>query len=207
MIEMSRSHIGDDRGLKPLESLKIIQLFKSNSSRYAGVCRIRLRPTSKNPNYLIGHIGLKKLQILSREKDGSLITYVEGRPRKDWISFGSSKFGYQSPPFELTPRGWRKVLVGSKGQIDRMLSAFEKAGLDFKIVSAGEARFSSESMLSSLTPSQRRTLEEAYMKGYFDVPRRIDSAELARSLDLSKSTISEHLRKSEKTILDQVFAE
>lgn len=188
-----------------LESLKIVQMLKSDADGYAGICRVKLHQTSKDPTVLVGHIGLRKVQTLSKEKDGSLIAYVEGKTQDRWIQSNPPKEGYQSPPFELTPKSWRKTLLGTETQIKRMLSKFEKAGLHFRIVSAGEAVFTPGSLVMSLTNGQRKTLIEAYNKGYFDLPRKTGSEKLAKSLGLSKSTVSEHLRKAEKMLLDQIL--
>jgi hypothetical protein len=60
VIEMSRKHF-DFKGLEILESLKIVQMLKSDSNGYAGICRMRLYPPSKDPAVLLGHIGLVKV--------------------------------------------------------------------------------------------------------------------------------------------------
>lgn len=111
------------------------------------------------------------------------------------------------PPFELTPTVWKKTFIGSEIQIKRILKKAERFGLKFRIAWAGDAKFSPESVTSSLTERQRKTLAVAYQKGYYDVPRRIQSERLADFLGLSKSTVSEHLRKAERSILDQLTIE
>jgi hypothetical protein len=68
--------------------------------------------------------------------------------------------------------------------------------MPFEIVSASEARFTPDSLFMSLTGSQRKTITEAYGSGYFDFPRKTNSRKLARSLGISKSTLSEHLRRA-----------
>jgi len=100
----------------------------------------------------------------------------------------------------------KKTIVGSKTQVEKMLSRLEKAGMAFKIVSASEAKFTPDSLFMSLTASQRRTMAEAYSSGYFDVPRKTDSKKLARSLGISKSTLSEELRKAEKHLLTEILS-
>lgn len=47
----------------------------------------------------------------------------------------------------------------------------------------------------------------AYASGYCDVPRRINSEELARTLEPVKSTLVERLRKSEKRLITEILAE
>lgn len=59
--------------------------------------------------------------------------------------------------------------------------------------------------LDTLTERQRTVLETAYAKGYYAVPRRISSDELATDFGLEKSTVLEHLRRAERNILSELL--
>jgi len=62
-----------------------------------------------------------------------------------------------------------------------------------------------ESPLSKLTGKQLETLLLAYKSGYFDSPRRVTLRELAGMLNLSPSTVKEHLRKAQRKILEELI--
>jgi DNA-binding transcriptional ArsR family regulator len=205
IIEMPRSKITDFAGHEMLDSWKIIQIFKSDRHGFAGICQIKLRPHIGDPSELTRHLDITKLQILTRLEDGSLIAYVAGKPDARWIEADSSKYGYLLAP-ELTQKSLRKTIIGTRIQVERMLSRLEKAGMPFEIISASEARFTPDSLFMSLTGSQRKTIAEAYNSGYFDFPRKTNSRKLAKSLGISKSTLSEHLRKAEKHLLAQILS-
>jgi hypothetical protein len=189
-----------------VESLSIIRFFRMDAGGYSGICRLKPKP-GKRIASLVGAFGMTRIDPLSREADDSYIAYVEGRPKGHWSMIGSSREGFQSPPFELTPRAWRKTLVGSEAQLRRALKGLERAGLRFRVVWAGEAKFGSLSLIASLTEGQARTLSAAFRAGYFDVPRKIGSRGLARKLGLSKAAVSEQLRRAERSVFDQIFAE
>jgi hypothetical protein len=205
IIEIPRGKITDFPGHELLDSWKIVQGFKSDRGGFAGICQIRLRPPTRDPFELTRHLDIAKLQVLTKLEDGSLIVYVSGKPDSRWMELDSSKYGYLLAP-ELTPNSLRKTIIGTRVQVDKMLSRLEKAGMSFKIVSASDARFAPDSLFMSLTASQRKTMATAYSSGYFDVPRRTNSKELAWSLGISKSTLSEHLRKAEKHLLTQILS-
>jgi len=205
IIEVPRDRITDFPGHEMLDSWKIVQGFKSDRGGFAGICQIKLRPPTRNPLELTKYLDITKLQILTKLDDGSLMVYVSGKPDSRWNEIDSSKFGYLLAP-ELTQDSLRKTLIGTRVQVEKMLSRLEKAGMPFEIVSASEARFTPDSLFMSLTASQRKTVAEAYSSGYFDVPRKTDSKKLARSLGISKSTLSEHLRKAEKHLLAQILS-
>lgn len=59
--------------------------------------------------------------------------------------------------------------------------------------------------LDTLTERQRMVLETAYAKGYYAVPRRISSDELAADFGLEKSTVLEHLRRAERNVLSELL--
>jgi len=205
IIEMPRNKINDFAGLEILDSWKIVQIFKSDRHGFAGICQIKLRPHIRDPSELTRHLDITKLEILTRLEDGSFIAYVAGKADARWIEIDSSKYGYLLAP-EITQKSLRKTIIGTRIQVERMLSRLENAGMPFEIISAGEARFSPDSLFMSLTRSQRKTINEAYNSGYFDVPRKTNSRKLARSLGISKSTLSEHLRKAEKHLLAQILS-
>ena len=52
---------------------------------------------------------------------------------------------------------------------------------------------------------QREVLITAYKLGYYDIPRRINSDQLAEKLGIVNSTLVEHLRKAERRLLAQVL--
>ena len=52
---------------------------------------------------------------------------------------------------------------------------------------------------------QRKALIEAYQDGYYDIPRKINTTELASKIGVAPSTFQEHLRKAEKKLMSHVL--
>jgi hypothetical protein len=63
------------------------------------------------------------------------------------------------------------------------------------------------SALSRLTERQREVLVAAYSLGYFDLPKRISSRELAKKLSMRSSTLIAHRIKAERSLLDEILLE
>lgn len=57
---------------------------------------------------------------------------------------------------------------------------------------------------AELTGPQRETLELAYRGGYFDVPRRMTTTDLAEQLDISDQAVSERLRRGHARLVERV---
>lgn len=60
--------------------------------------------------------------------------------------------------------------------------------------------------LESLTRRQRQVVETAFRLGYYEVPRETTADEIARHMDLDRSTVSEHLQRAEHNILSSLLS-
>jgi predicted DNA binding protein len=68
-----------------------------------------------------------------------------------------------------------------------------------------QSTYERKELLSVLTEKQREVMSAAYRHGYYDIPRRIGSEELAEKLEMSKPTLMEHMRKAERRIFMELM--
>ncbi len=111
------------------------------------------------------------------------------------------------PPEFVELNGMRPQFLCEDEEVPKVLDFYERAKLPHKVVEVSQPESLSKSHLSKLTLKQRQILITAYGLGYYDVPRRISSEELARHLKLGPSTVVEHLRKAERKLLAVLLAE
>ncbi|KAB1194584.1 transcriptional regulator [Haloferax sp. MBLA0076] len=101
---------------------------------------------------------------------------------------------------------WQVWYAGERTEIrDRIDAVMDNSGADIKvqsITSATGAEPKRERQLDTLTQSQREAFELAREQGYYRWPREVSTRELASMLDISKTTLLEHLRKAESKLLD-----
>ena len=57
----------------------------------------------------------------------------------------------------------------------------------------------------TLTPRQQEVLQLAYWSGYFESPRDQTASELAESLDIAQPTFTDHLRASQRKLLEALY--
>ncbi len=75
----------------------------------------------------------------------------------------------------------------------------------WKILSISSFSTESANILQKLTKKQREAVIQAYKNGYYEIPHRINISELAKKMDVSTSTFSEHLRKAEQKLVGHVL--
>lgn len=100
---------------------------------------------------------------------------------------------------------WHVCYAGERTEIESAIDAIsDQTGADIDVASISSAGRSTRQalLLDRLTPSQREVFELARKRGYYQWPREITTRELADELDVSKTTLLEHLRKAESTLLD-----
>jgi hypothetical protein len=195
-----------------VKSLEILHLLKVDIKEIAAVCRIEfLNRALEIDDLLAGNSGYFpfEVQVLDKEKDGTLLVFIRGKPRLDLPPLSLiQKGGYISSPFEIRDGKARVTFLGkNSNQVKEFLRRVGKTGFKYRILSLTDARFSPESPLQGLTLKQLQALNAAFDLGYYSVPRRISSEALAEKLGLAPSTLNIHLRKAELHILSKVFFE
>jgi predicted DNA binding protein len=94
---------------------------------------------------------------------------------------------------------WKLIATDEKVLLN-LITTLKSRGIEVQLVSKVHV-----DMDSLLTARQEKIVQVAYKRGYFDYPKRINIRELARIFEVSISTMSEILRKSEKKIIGKYF--
>ena len=197
--------------LRKSRSLGSSRCFKCDTEGLAIICRIKLKDNNMNiQDLLIGKGLLTNIELLYKEKDESVVVFIDGRscvpkPPKD---IKPPKMLMARPPDFLDVDRMKVEMIGKENEIKKLLHYTNKWGDNsFKILGLTSIDTKGASLLSKLTQRQRQMLLTAYALGYYDVPRRISSDELSVHLNLDKSTIVEHLRKAERKLIGSIIAE
>jgi len=101
---------------------------------------------------------------------------------------------------------WPVFFAGTRTEVDSHITEItEEYGADIDVtrITSSAARTGEEARrMDHLSESQREVFELARERGYYDWPRGISTRELAAEMDVSKTTLLEHLRKAESKLLD-----
>jgi len=191
-----------------VEVLEALRCFRCDVHGLAIVCRIRLKDKSMTVKDLVGKGLLTNIEILYKEKDGSLVVFVEGkscvpRPPKN---VPLPKLLMAHPPEFLDINRMKAEVIGNKKEISKFLQYAGKWSTMYKILGLTSLETKSESLVSRLTSKQKNALLFAHALGYYDIPRRVSSEDVSRHLNVDKSTVVEHLRKAERKLIADIIS-
>ena len=107
-------------------------------------------------------------------------------------------------PIEYGPEGGIRVAV--IGEEDTVRQAIENVPEEIRVELEQLSDYDPElrELSSMLTDRQREILDTAADLGYYEVPRRATHQDIADELDLSTTTVGEHLRKIEARMLSEI---
>jgi hypothetical protein len=192
-----------------IDLLEALKCFKCDTQGLALICRIRLKDNKMPIKELQGKGLLTKVEVLYKEKDGSLVVFLEGKscvppPSKNVKPF---HIMMSKPPEFLDIDKMKVEVIGKEKEMQKFLNYTATLNSrPFKLTGLSALEPRQESHLANLTNRQRQSLIIAYSLGYYDVPRKVSSEEVSRHLNMDKSTFVEHLRKAERKIVAQVIA-
>lgn len=196
-----------------IESMEIVHFLKLDQSENAAIWKIRLKdPDGKIEDCFRDDSATKEVQVLGREegeKGPSFLVFLRRRPRPGFLLGISERpeGGFLYGPMGVKDGRIRLTFIGTQKQIKAILDGAEERGMQYRVVSLTDADFAEDSLLNRLTDKQRKILVLAYRLGYFDVPKKLNSDELASRLNLTGSTVVEHLSKAERRILAGILEE
>jgi hypothetical protein len=218
VIELYGKELGkrmDESSFRKVKSMEIVHLLRNDQTENAGIWRIQLKdPQGTVEDCFKGDGVTKEIQVLECEKgtegeEPSFLVLLRRKTRPGLL------LGYGDRPgggFLLGVMGFKEgrlkfTFVGTQKQIRAILQGAEERKIRYKIVSLTDADFAEDSLLNRLTDKQRKILILAYNLGYFDVPKKINSDQLAAHLHLTGSTVVEHLSKAEHRLLSGILNE
>lgn len=199
-----------------IESMEMVHSLKNDQNENVGIFRMTLKdPNSRIEDCFKGDGVTKEVQVLEREencekgeKPSSLVFLRRTNRPGLLLGYGTSPGGgYLYGPMSFENGRLRFTFVGTQRQVRMILEGAEERGLQYKVVSLTDADFAEDSLLNRLTDRQRKILVMAYRLGYYDVPKKINSDELASRFHLTGSTVVEHLGKAEHRLLASILGE
>lgn len=107
-------------------------------------------------------------------------------------------------PLRFNPQGALRVsVIGDEETVQRALNDIPE-GVRVELERLSDYEPEQRYLTSMLTDRQQEILDAAVSLGYYEVPRRATHEDIAAELDLSTTTVGEHLRKIEARMLSEI---
>jgi hypothetical protein len=214
-VEFTKDEFVKLHGSVPMHHIKtfeVIQFLRLDEEEFAAICRIEPESDEFTPsNFSSEELGgdFSGAQILEKEKNGGYIVFIKHKPappfdNSDALLNGTGGYLVST---EIREDKITMTHLGTSRQIKNILDRFRKNGIRYKILSLTDAKFSVNSPLNGLTEKQRKVLITAYKLGYYSLPRKVSTEQLAKKLNLHKSALQVHRRKAELGLITEVLKE
>jgi hypothetical protein len=189
-----------------IKSLKLIYFLRQDPQEFAAISEVEFKDSTSKVEDLLTDGFLVEAQVLERQKNGAYLVFLRGGPSlSSVLSAIGIASGYLFPPIGIGEGKIKISFLGNEKQVTDFMEKIDTLGIRYRVVLLADANFSPISPLNRLTEKQREVMMEAYKMGYYDIPRKITSEELAERLGLVGSTVVEHLRKAEQRLMTQLF--
>jgi len=140
------------------------------------------------------------LVLIQIRYDSAILSKVHS----SFSPFGKEEIFYETPAYLENNRLVFSIL-GENKALSSFLSMVKNIIGDLTILRIQDHTYNDESVLSELTDRQKEILIKAKQSGYYEIPRKITTMELAQEFGISKTAILEHLRKAEGKIMMRVI--
>jgi len=198
-----------------LSQVRVVQVLQFRSSGFVLLCTAS-REGSKRLRAALARAGPPGLAVtvLGRDRSGSETLQVSGvwvdsvlsdepsRRRTMRFFRAMERAPFYSLGIALEGSALRVSILAPQRVIRRLLDGLGATGIPHRVVRLARPRARAGSILGSLTARQRSVLGLAYALGYYDLPRRARTEDIARVMAMDKGTVGEHLRRAEKRVFD-----
>ena len=191
--------------IRLIKSFEILQFLRFDPEQFASICRIEFQNSSTRIEDIF-EPKLIRAVVLEEEKPGTYVIFLKARSQPSDIAVLKTGV-YLSDPCVVRDGKIKIGVVGEAKQLRAFIKYVENLKVNFTVVSLTDIKFPERSPLENLTGKQRTVLTSAFDNGYYDMPRKIGSQELAKKLGLRGSTLIEHRRKAERRLLSRIFSE
>jgi hypothetical protein len=188
-----------------IKSLELLYFLRQDPEEFAAISHVEFKdPNSKVQDLLTGGFLVEAQEL--EHKNGAYTVFMRGGPSLSSVLRAIGIVGgYLFPPLGIGDGKIKITFLGSEAEVKDLMEKIDDIGIHYHVALLADTNFSPISPLTQLTEKQRQVLLAAYKLGYYDIPRKITSEELAKKLGLVDSTVVEHLRKAEKRLITQMI--
>ncbi|MFX1364153.1 MAG: helix-turn-helix domain-containing protein [Promethearchaeota archaeon] len=190
------------------EKYELLQIHRQDDDQIYVTQKVKFKDDKMHPKMLKGKkYGISFIEVIE-----------ENNPKKEFIFFSKHKLRNDlknflerldliiEPPIILDQDSLLINIISDSKNIDSFCNSLESFfGDDINILSISSMHPNYKNIFLELTDRQKEIIYYAVQHGFFEIPHRINSEEIADHFKISQSSLYEHLRKIDRTIYHSIF--
>jgi hypothetical protein len=185
-----------------VERFEVIARFSMVDDIHSEVCKFTIKESVPIEKIQCNYVS----DLIVLRSDGREFTCLAKGTFSDditrFLNTYGSKFDY---PVVFRDDCLTFSMIGSPADFHTFVSDAGEKRWGLEILSVSEYNPSVAGIFDVLTPKQKEILLEAYRRGFFDHPRRINAGELAEEMGMHKTTLLEHIHKAESRLIGHIL--
>jgi hypothetical protein len=185
-----------------VERFEVIARFSMVDDMHSEVCKFTIKESVPIEKIQCNYVS----DLIVLRSDGREFTCLAKGTFSDditrFLNTYGSKFDY---PVVFRDDCLTFSMIGSPADFHTFVSDAGEKRWGLEILSVSEYNPSVAGIFDVLTPKQKEILLEAYRRGFFDHPRRINAGELAERMGMHKTTLLEHIHKAENRLIGHIL--
>ena len=194
--------------LDQLTKYEILQIHRLDGHYVYVTQKFRFKDSKIHPKDFEGKLGIEFIETLVEDKKrNEYICFVKHHWFEGLNSFFENNEIILEPPIIMKDENLIITFITDSKHIDSILNYHDGIfGEDYKIMSISSVLPNRDNLNLILTERQKEIVYYAVENGYYEIPRKINSKEIAKHFNISKSAFCEHIRKVEKVIFNSIFS-
>ena len=191
---------------KMIKKCEILQMHRFNEDYAIYTQKFVFKSKDSHPKDLEKICNIS-LEILSENKiKNEYICLVTCQWDEELNQFFNNSDLMICPPLIKEEDYMTITYISSTKFLDSLIDRYKQIyGEQLKILNISSVQPGLKNLSMLLTEKQKSIVFYAVERGYYDIPRKINSDVIAEHFNISKSALYEHLRKIERTVFQSIL--
>jgi predicted DNA binding protein len=203
-----RAKEGSEQIFKDILSYEILEMLKVDYEQ--GLCVDLIEVHLKEDVSIEDVKSIGKMEIMNilkseGDKHTCLIKYFEDEESMDIFKEFDLDLIASSPTI-ISQEKFTISYIGDNESLTKLVELIKAHAGNITNMTFKKAAYQKHDIISVLTAKQKEVLIAANQNGYYDYPRKINSEQLSKKVNISKATLVQHLRKAEGRLMANIFA-
>lgn len=191
-----------------LEKYELLQIHRQDDDQILVTQKAKFKDPNMHPKMLEGeHYGMSYIEVIKEDKvNNEFIFFSKHNWIKETKDFLDKLDLIIDPPIILDQNRLLVSIIVDSKNIDEFVNTLNFVYNEkLEILSISHMHLNYENLFLQLTDRQKEIAYYAAQRGYFEIPRRINSEKIANHFEISQSALYNHLRKIERIIFNSIF--